>query len=122
MMFVKPEELDYEGIGAFNPHAYYDKQLDCIRVYVRDCSTTEKRVSEIFTLLEDNYPEEKQTKFAGLTIKGVSHLLKRLKLKHGVYAVTFLIDKIAASYPSEKIAAETIHQPFLDEAELQVSI
>lgn len=122
MTFIEPNELDYSDIGAFNPHAYYDKRLDCIRVYVRDCSTTEKRVSEMFTLLEDNHPEVNQSGFAGLTIKGVSHLLSRLKLGHGVYAVTYLIDQIATTFPTEKEAAEAIHQPFLDEAELQVSV
>lgn len=70
-------ELDKQEftMNAFRPVAYYDDRLDCIRVIVKDCSTTEWRLDETFTLLEDNYPGRESPKWVGFCIKGVAHRL-----------------------------------------------
>ena len=62
------------GDIPFRPLVYYDPRLDCIRVIVRDCSVTESRIDEIFTVLEDNYHTINQEKYVGFTIKGVRYI------------------------------------------------
>jgi hypothetical protein len=38
-------------IAEFRPIAYFDRNMDCIRVLTHDCSVTEHRISEYFTVL-----------------------------------------------------------------------
>ena len=100
---VKPisiGELLGAGPAQFRPVAYYDKHLDCIRIELRDCSITERRINEFITVLYDNYPEENQHDRAGLMIKGIKHLFKELGLPvEGIFRVTEILDKIAERYP-----------------------
>ena len=64
-----------EETGEFRPCAFFDEPLDCIRVMTRDCSVTETRVSDLMTVLEDNYydPGSGGKRFVGFTIKGAKH-------------------------------------------------
>jgi hypothetical protein len=88
------------GPQQFSPVAYYDKHMDCIRIELRDCSITERRFDEVITVLYDNYPEPKQHDRAGLMIKGIKHLFKRLDLPvEGILRVTQILDKLSKEYP-----------------------
>lgn len=96
------ELLEEFPLCEFKPLAYYDESLDCIRVEVRDCSVTEWRLSELITVLEDNYPEQDQSRFVGFTLKGVKHLFVSVELPtSGVLRITDLLDKIVKKYPNE---------------------
>ena len=61
--------------ATFKPVAYYDEQLDCVRIIVRDCSVTEKRINEFLTIAEDNYPATVADRYVGFTVKGVRHFI-----------------------------------------------
>jgi hypothetical protein len=61
-------------IAEFRPIAYFDKNMDCLRVLTHDCSITEHRISEFFTVFEQNYPTKFGPKYVGFTIKGVKQL------------------------------------------------
>ena len=58
---MKPEWNDLNAFMAenlsedFQPFAYFDKHMDCIRVKIRDCSVTEVRLSRMFTVLKPNH-------------------------------------------------------------------
>ena len=60
--------------GAFRPHAVFDEQMDCIRVLWRDCSANEIRVSELLTIVVDNYPASSKPECVGFNIKGIAHI------------------------------------------------
>lgn len=107
----------------FSPYAIYDKQLDCIRIRLRDCSVTEERFHEAITVLFDNHKEEGQTELAGLTIKGVHHFLGTMT---GVQLVTKVLDTVLGQLPQkdrqrlEKI--DVLNNPVLINSELQVQL
>jgi len=106
----------------FIPIAYYDKHLDCIRVQIKDCSFTEKRLNKIFTVMKRNHVKEDQ--YIGFTIKGVRYLFEKLGLsKSGIFELTKLIDKIVQIYPDHavKLIVETFGRT-LKEKKLTVSI
>lgn len=77
-----PEVLKNRGItiAPFKPMAYFDAELDCIRVQIRDCSIAETRVNRWLTILEDNHPDEDQYEYVGFTLKGITHLFKEIGL------------------------------------------
>lgn len=121
-----PAFLAEHTLRTFAPIAYYDKHLDCIRVEIRDCSVTETRVNDIFTVFEDNYPENGQREYVGFTVKGVSYVFRKLGLPlEGVLKVTDLISKIVAAYPKEVMGVAGVALGRLDmmlnETELQVN-
>ena len=89
-----------EGLKPFEPVAYYDHHMDCIRIELRDCSFTEERIDEIVTLLEDNYPAHGRSPIAGIMLKGVKHLFKELNLPlDGILSVTKIFDELVKKYP-----------------------
>lgn len=93
----------------FRPIAYYDKHLDCIRVQLKDCSFTEKRLNRYWTVLEENHGESNS--LAGFNIKGVHYLAKELGFSTtGVMKLTDLIDKIVKQYPDS--SAQIIEEYF----------
>ena len=93
---MAPEELDLAELtvmvesarasaGPFRAHAVFDEQLDCIRVLWRDCSTNEIRVSELLTILENNYPDVAETpECVGFTIKGIAHICETCNISPDV--------------------------------------
>ncbi len=90
-------------IPQFQPFAYYDKHLDCIRVQIRDCSVTEERVNKIFTILKPNHCEV-GPQFAGFNIKGIRHLFNRINLKlEGVIPLADIIDGIVKEFPESTV-------------------
>lgn len=101
------EALGVEALRPFEPVAYYDKHMDCIRVELRDCSFTEERHNEHVTFLEDNYPATSRNAVAGIMIKGVKHIFTELALPlDGIVYVTTILDKMVKQYP--ELAEERI--------------
>ena len=63
--------------GEFRPCAYFDEELDSIRILTRDCSITETRVNQLLTVLEATYPDLTGRKRVGFTIKGARHFCQQ---------------------------------------------
>jgi hypothetical protein len=92
--------LSKNGLLAFEPVAYYDKHMDCIRVELRDTSFTEERLNEHITFLEDNYPGPNRSAAAGIMFKGVTHFFKKNNLPlEGVVYVTTILNEMVKEYP-----------------------
>lgn len=91
-----------KSLGVFQPVAFYDKHMDCIRVYTHDRSVTELRVSEVFTVFENNEISQGhfQPEYVGMCIKGVRKLFDEIGLDiHGVYRLVDVIDAIVKHAP-----------------------
>ncbi len=98
-------ELDsiLQSIPEFQPFAFYDKHLDCIRVQIVDCSVTEERVNRIFTVLKPNY-DDAGPQFVGFNIKGIRHLFNQIRLPlEGVIRLTDIIDGIVKNFPESTV-------------------
>jgi hypothetical protein len=109
-----------EGIKPFKPVAYYDFHMDCIRVELRDCSFTEKRIDELVTLLEDNYPAGNRIEVAGLTIKGVKHLFIEAGLPlEGILSITAILDELVKKHPD---LAEMAIYKIINQMDLSVNM
>ena len=93
-------------IAEFRPIAYFDKNMDCIRVLTRDCSVTEHRISEFFTVLESNYRTNIGPKYVGFTIKGVKQLFHDAGIPFdGTHKLVDIIDKLVKYRPGSTISA-----------------
>ena len=83
----------------FRPCAYYDKHMDCIRIELRDCSVKELRLSELLTVHMDNDPEDGQSQYVGLTIKGVKHVFTELNLPlEGIIRITEILNRLSEDF------------------------
>ena len=104
------------GENSFQPFASYDKHLDCIRVYTRDCSVFEERLSRIFTVFKAAHSEINDV-YVGFAIKGVRHLFEQIELPADhVYKMTDIINGIVRIYPDMfvKLVREEFHQVIND--------
>ncbi len=110
----------YGTEGKFQPIAYYDKHLDCIRVQLFDCSFTEERLNKFLTVLHANHHEND---VAGFNIKGVRFLFNEMGISlKGVHKLTSIIDAIVKSYPDGAIKKiKSLFEPILHEEQLEVS-
>lgn len=63
--------------SEFKPYACYNKHLDKIVFYGKDCSIMSERKNKIFTLLKDAHHQEE---YIGFAIKGVRHMLNEIGL------------------------------------------
>lgn len=82
---LSPEEIELTkmvraalaGAPPFRPYAYFDEQLDCIRIGWRDTSVTESRLSPALTVMLANYDANgepaTEAEIVGVVIKGVAH-------------------------------------------------
>ena len=103
------ETLRGDPINDFQPVAYYDKHMDCIRIELRDCSITEERINPILTILLDNYPGPGQEPRAGLMIKGITHFFSRWKMEmEGIVLVTELLNQLIEQLPPDPEYARNI--------------
>ena len=96
-----PDEAKHlvQDLVLFRPCAYFDKHMDCIRVELRDCSVKEVRISEYLTLHLDNRPDEGQSHYVGITIKGIKHLFTEHNLPlDGIVRITQLLDLAAKTF------------------------
>lgn len=106
---------------VFRPFAYYDERLDCIRVLVRDCSCTESRIDEVFTVLENNYPKTNESKYVGFNIKGIRHMLRTLNVNpDGYIPLTKILDHIVQTYPQTTVdlVVTTVARPLIENAHI----
>jgi hypothetical protein len=117
-------------VKEFRPCAFFDSDLDCIRVFTRDCSVSEERVNDWLTVLVDNYPAPNSNKFVGFTIKGVRYFCKEYGLRQssGPIRMTALLDALVASSPDaivelvvKHVARPLIEQGKIDEVELGIA-
>ena len=107
------------NIPVFQPFAYYDKHLDCIRVQTHDCSITEKRINRIFTVLLPNHYEV-DSEFVGFNIKGIRHLFNQIGLQlEGVVTLTTVFEGIIKWFP-EKTMLNVIRKLQTDCEQLEI--
>jgi hypothetical protein len=106
-----------EGVvlRPFQPVAYYDGYMDCIRVQILDRSITEVRVDDSLTLYRTNHPAPFDPQHVGFSIKGVKHLFRELGLPlDGVLRLTELIDALVKRMPgtvlSKILSQFPVHQ------------
>lgn len=118
-----PEDI---SIGTFRPFAYYDKQMDCIRVVTHDRSVTEHRINEWFTVHECNRPADNfDPPYVGFTIKGVRYLFSEVGLPlDGVYRLAELIDKIVSYRPGSTMSEtlRLIFSQYPDTGDIEVNL
>lgn len=114
------DELFGRIFEGFKPVAYYDENLDCVRVLVRDCSITETRINENLTLLEDNYPEKRQARYVGFTIKGAKHFcIKNGLTTAGPITVSEILTAMVDHNPEIVVdIAVSIALPILEESDI----
>ena len=87
-------------LNKFQPYASYDKHMDCIRVHTHDRSVTELRVSDVFTVFENNSEGQFEPEFVGMAINGVRKLFSEIGLDiHGAYRLADVIDAIVKHAP-----------------------
>jgi hypothetical protein len=93
-------------IAEFRPIAYFDRNMDCIRVLTHDCSVTEHRISEFFTVFEPNYRTDFSPKYVGFTIKGVKQLFHDAGIPFdGTHKLVDIIDKLVKYRPGSTLSA-----------------
>lgn len=87
--------------ATFKPVAYFDEQLDCVRVIIRDCSVTEVRINEYLTIAEDNYPQNPADRYVGFTVKGVRHFIRAKTQKGQTQSVEIgaVLEQMLAELP-----------------------
>ena len=93
-------ELMMHNAPAHRPYAEFDEGMDCIRVRLRDCSVTEERISEHFTVLYDNHANQNQSPMAGFNIKGIHGLGLPLPFTRNVADI---IDMVVMLVPPEEV-------------------
>jgi len=116
-------------IGEFQPFAYYDKHLDCIRVHIHDCSAVEERQNRIFTVMRALHSNAEVTRddFAGFNIKGVRYLFKEMSFgmldKQACYKVAEILTAIVKHFPNQGVQEVSDKvQPILERCGLEVEI
>jgi hypothetical protein len=88
------------SLGTFRPVAYFDREMDCIRVLTHDRSVTEHRINEFYTVYECNHRGQFDPEYVGFTIKGVRHLFHEVGLPlDRVYKLVDIIDKLISYKP-----------------------
>lgn len=73
------EKMKNLNNGAFKPYAFYNKHLDEIVFYGKDCSIVSERKNKAFTLLKNAHGKEE---YMGFAIKGVRYMLKQIELSN----------------------------------------
>lgn len=66
--------------NEFEPYAFYNKHLDKIVFYKKDCSIIAERKNKVFTLLKNAHG--KNDEYIGFAIKGIRHMLKELEFSN----------------------------------------
>ncbi|WP_299683885.1 hypothetical protein [uncultured Tateyamaria sp.] len=96
--------LEFE---SFQPIAYFDKHMDSIRVFTRDCSVTEVRFNGAVTLHQNNdFGHDGEPLYVGFTIKGIKFLLERAGLpQEGVVELSDIVNRLVKIDPASTMAA-----------------
>ena len=111
-----------EGFGDFRPCAFFDAEMDCIRVVARDCSALETRVNTWFTILEANYPAKRANECVGFTLKGARHFCETQKLDPRTpIQMSVLLDAIVRAMPDAVIqtVVEHLARPMVEEHKIE---
>lgn len=87
--------------GTFQPCAFFDDRLDCIRIVARDCSVLETRINPVLTLLEDNYAASgDRRQYVGFSIKGARYFCHQNGFSlDSPIEISALLDAILKSFP-----------------------
>ena len=94
-------EIELE-LGEFKPFAYYDKFLDCIRVYTHDRSITEQRLDDVITVFHCNHRGEFDPAYVGFALKGVRHMLDEIGLPMDrAYSLAEILDALVKKLPGQ---------------------
>jgi hypothetical protein len=112
-------------MGTFVPVAYYDKNLDCIRVLTHDRSVTELRVNGTFTVFKCNDRGSFDPEYVGFAMKGIRHLFSEVGLPlDGVYRLAEIIARIVKNKPSSSLAVllELIYKDYQATGDLEVNM
>lgn len=107
MTMGEPNPLLPAGVvlKPFQPVAFYDPYLDCIRVLILDRSVTEVRVDDSLTLYRTNHPDMFDPQHVGFSLKGVRHLFAELGLAlDGVLRLTEIIDTLVKQKPGTMVS------------------
>lgn len=105
---------DGAKLGRFQPVAYFDKHMDCIRVLTHDRSVTEHRFNGFYTVYECNHRGRFDPQYVGFTIKGVKSLFHEVGIPlDGVYRLVDVINKLV-SYQPGSVMSETLSLIFKD--------
>lgn len=92
-------------LKPFQPVAFYDSYMDCIRVLILDRSVTEVRVDDSLTLYRTNHPETFDPNHVGFCLKGIRHLFTELGLPlDGVLRLTQIIDTLVKHRPGTMVS------------------
>lgn len=124
---VNVEDFDFAAVLSaaqpFRPFAEYDQDMDCIRVQVRDCSITERRLGDLVTIYYETFPRGDRPRCIGLALKGVNAALKKAHIPHrAVYTVEMLADAWAKLLPVEQLDefTEAVDQSGVRQVEIGV--
>lgn len=112
-------------LSEFRPLAYFDKHMDCIRVITHDCSTTEHRINEFYTLFEANNRSDFIPRYTGFTMKGVRSAFEQMNLPlEGVYTLAELYDLVVQRMPGSVMAATAslIFRDYANCADLSINL
>src|SRR4051794_22725291 len=91
-----------EGVSLkpFQPVAYFDKEMDCIRVLTHDRSVTEHRINEFYTVFECNHRGPFDPEYVGFSIKGVRCLFHEVGIPlDRAYRLAEIINKLVGHKP-----------------------
>src|SRR5271155_2443417 len=112
-----------EHLKDFRPIAFFDKDLDCIRVKLQDCRAVEVRLNRFLTVLT-TYDDRGTPLNVGFTIKGIAHLFKQLGLQRdGIFKIVDILNRLLEKYPDH--AVKTVYEEFTRVrrvAEIEVNI
>ena len=112
-------------MGYFQPVAYFDKHMDCIRVITHDRSVTEHRINEFYTLHEANAREQFDPQYVGFTIKGVRYLFNEVGIElDRVYKLAEIIDKLVKYKPGStmSVTLDLLFTNFKNNGDLRVNL
>lgn len=114
-------EMTFE---VFKPFAAYNKRLDSIWVLTKDCSVTEVRISDMLTLLEDNYPEKEEEKYVGFVIAGARGFCLRFGLlsRLGEVDLPVMLDAFFTLFPHDVILVDSIVRRLLKQLSSDVVV
>jgi len=99
---VLPDGVEFND---FQPVAYYDSYMDCIRVLIADRSVTEERVADALTLYRTNHALPFDSIHAGFCLKGIRHLFDSMGVAAGAeITLTAVIDEIVKQNPHSAVA------------------
>lgn len=100
-------DLVGQEISDFRPCAYFDKHMDCIRVFTHDRSVTEIRMDEVVTIHYNNSPQgDLDSEYIGFTIKGINHIFAQIGLpQEGVVRLAEIVDRYIKLRPASSMSA-----------------